>query len=75
MAFVGDILKMFQQVMLRPQDTEVPRFLWRNLDSSREPGVYWTMKVTFGDKLSHAMASFVMLQIAKKFRITHPEAS
>lgn len=33
------------------------------------------MSILFGDKPSPAMASFVMLHIAEKFKSTHPEAS
>ena len=71
-AIVGDISKMFLQVMLKPEDTEVHGFLSRNLDSSGEPDVY---RMRVGEKPSPAMVSFVMLLIAKKFRIAHPEAS
>ncbi|XP_064637049.1 uncharacterized protein LOC135493569 [Lineus longissimus] len=74
-AIVDDISKMFLQVKLKPEDTEVHRFLWRNLDSTREPDVYRMTRVTFGDKPSPDMASFVILEIAEKFQDIHPEAA
>ncbi|KAK3749297.1 hypothetical protein QZH41_007559 [Actinostola sp. cb2023] len=63
-AFVGDISKMFLQILLPDEDTHVHRFLWRDLDLTRKPTVYALQRVTFGDKPSPDMASFVMLKMA-----------
>ncbi|XP_028399260.1 uncharacterized protein LOC114522717 [Dendronephthya gigantea] len=74
-AFAGDISKMFLQVLLPESDCQVHRFLWRDMETSREPSTYVLLRVTFGDKPSPDMASFVMLKIAEEHRETTPEAS
>ena len=50
-AFSGDISKMFLQILLPKEDTHVHRFLWRNLDTTREPTTYALQRVTFGTSL------------------------
>ena len=74
-AFVGDISKMFLQILLRESDCQLHRFLWRDLDTSKEPDIYALLRVTFGDKSSPDMASFVMLKIAEENKASTPEAS
>ena len=49
-ALVGDISKMYHRVLISPHDQHIHRFLWRNLDTSREPDVYVKTVLTFGDK-------------------------
>ena len=65
-AFSGDISKMFFQILLPKEDTHVHRFLWRSLDTTRKPTTYALQRVTFGDKPSPDMTSFVMLKTAKE---------
>ena len=74
-AFSGDISKMFLQILLPERDSQVHRFLWRNMETSREPSTYVLLRVTFGDKPSPDMASFVILKIAEENREITPEAS
>ncbi|XP_046365361.2 uncharacterized protein LOC124141399 [Haliotis rufescens] len=74
-AFQGDISKMFLQIRLPEADTQVHRFLWRDLDTTREPTVYRLMRVTFSDKPSPDMANFVMLKIARENEEEYPEAT
>ena len=74
-AFAGDISKMFLQVLLPESDCQVHRFLWREMETSQEPTTYVLLRVTFGDKPSPDMASFVMLKMAKEHRQTAPVAS
>ena len=74
-AFTGDISKMFLQILLPEEDSQVHRFLWRSMETSREPSKYVLLRVTFGDKPSPDMASFVMLRIAEECRDTAPQAS
>ena len=47
-ALVADIEKMFLQVKMQEVDRDSQRFLWRNLDASKEPDVYRLTTVTFG---------------------------
>ena len=39
-ALVGDISKMYHRILIPERDQHVHRFLWRNLETSREPDVY-----------------------------------
>ena len=73
-AFMGDISKMFLQILLPESDSQVHRFLWRD-DKTEEPKIYRLTRVTFGDKPSPDMASFVMLRIAREFKDKYPEAA
>ena len=74
-AYSGDISKMFLQIMLPDSDTQVHRFRWRNMDASREPTIYFLLRVTFGDKPSPDMASFVMLKVAEECKLKTPKAT
>ena len=74
-AIFGDISKMFLQIKLKEEDCDVHRFLWRNMETDRKPDVFKLVRVTFGDKPSPDMASFVMLKLAETFEETHPEAA
>lgn len=74
-AFSGDISKMFLQILLSESDASVHRFLWRDLDTSREPEEYKLLRVTFGDKSSPSMASYVMLCIAEENNEAFPDAA
>ena len=74
-AFVGDISKMFLQICIPEQDSQVHRFLWRDMDASKQPSVYRLTRVTFGDKPSPDMASFVLLKIAEQYKDTAPYAA
>ncbi len=44
-ALAGDISQMYHQLVLRPEDPPLHRFLWRNLDTSKEPEVYEFLSV------------------------------
>ena len=72
---VGDISKMYLQILLSEEDTFVHRYLWRDLDESQDPKVYALQRVTFGDKPSPDMASFVMIRIANENESQYPRAA
>ena len=74
-AFAGDISKMFLQVLLPESDCQTHRFLWREMETSQEPITYIHLHVTFGDKPSPDMASFVMLRMAKEHKQSAPVAA
>ena len=65
-AFAGDISKMYLQILLPEKDTHVHRFHWRNLQTQKPPTIHLLSRVTFGDKPSPDMASYVMLRIARE---------
>ena len=74
-AFTGDISKMYLQICLPEADTHVHRFLWRNLETQFKPKIYRLLRVTFGDKPSPDMASYVLLHIGEKHKSEYPNAS
>ena len=49
-AFIGDISKMYHRIRIPEMDQHVHRFLWRNLQTHREPDVYVKTVLTFRDK-------------------------
>lgn len=57
---------MYLQILLPERDTHVHRFLWRSLEIHKQPPVYVLSRVTFGDKPSLDMASYLMLWTAKE---------
>ena len=55
-AIVGDIRKMFHSIFLQPTETHCHRFLWRDLDSTKQPDVYVIERVNMGDRPASAIA-------------------
>ncbi len=47
-AIIADIEKMFLQIKLNERDRDSQRFLWRAMDTTKEPEVYRLTTVTFG---------------------------
>ncbi|KAG5666058.1 hypothetical protein PVAND_017820, partial [Polypedilum vanderplanki] len=39
-AIVGDVTKMYHQILIKKEDQQVQRFLWRDCDDTREPTIY-----------------------------------
>ena len=74
-ALVGDISKMYHRILIPERDQQVHRFLWRNLDTSREPDVYVKTVLTFGDKPAPAMAQTALRKTAQECKNTHPKAA
>ena len=50
----------------RDQQVQVHRFLWRNLETSREPDVYVKTVLTFCDKQAPAMAQTALRKTAQE---------
>lgn len=65
-ALVGDISKMYHRILIPEPDQQVHRFLWRNLETSREPDVYVKTVLTFGDKPAPAMAQTALRKTAEE---------
>ena len=74
-AVVGDISKMYHQIAISEEDQHVHRFLWRNLETSRQPDVYVMKVLTFGDKPAPAMALSALRKSAEAMKDEFPEAS
>ncbi|XP_053686981.1 uncharacterized protein LOC128736523 [Sabethes cyaneus] len=72
-AVVGDIREMFHQVLIRPEDQQCQRFLWRN-SCDEEPKVYITRVMTFGACSSPSTAQFIKNRNAERFKAEYPRA-
>ena len=73
-ALVGDISKLYHRILIPVRGQHVRRFLWTNLETSREPDVYVKIVLTFGDKPAPAMAQIALRKTAEESKITHPKA-
>ena len=74
-AFIGDIKKMYHTVKTSELDQHTHRFLWRNMDGTREPDTYIIQRVSFGDKPSGTIATIALRKTAEMMRNEYPEAA
>ena len=74
-AVIGDISKMYHRVLIPERDQHVHRFLWRNMQTEREPDVYVKTVLTFGDKPAPAMAHIALRKTAEENKDDFPEAA
>ena len=59
-AIVADIKKMYNSVRISELDQHTHRFLWRDLETDREPDHYALTTVTFGDRPSGIIAMMAL---------------
>ena len=55
-ALIGDLSKMYHRILIPESDQHVHRYLWRDMETNREPDAYVKTVLTFGDKPAPAMA-------------------
>ncbi|XP_066585627.1 uncharacterized protein [Prorops nasuta] len=71
---VTDIVKMYRQTLIHPDDLDWQRLIWREL-----PNIpirdYQALTVTYGTKSAPFLALCVLQQLARDGRLTHPRAS
>ena len=51
---------MYHGIHIPKEDQQVDRFLWRGLETHREPDVYVKTVLTFGDKPAPTMAQIAL---------------
>jgi len=73
-ACTGDLRKMFNQVMIHPEDQVFNRFLWRT-NNSEQPRVYQWIRVNLGDKPAPDIAAGAVKSLAKASEAQYPEAA
>ena len=66
---------MFLQVELQEKDCPYHRFLWRNLDISREQGVSEFQRLVFGNTASLFCSQHVLHAHAERHGADYPEAA
>ncbi|XP_062713377.1 uncharacterized protein LOC134290292 [Aedes albopictus] len=71
-AFVADIREMFHQVLIRREDQESQRFLWRGMNRTDPPNEYVMQVMIFGAVSSPSMAQFIKNFNAKELEEKHP---
>ena len=74
-ALVGDIRKMFNSIYLRPLEQHCHRFLWRELDQTKDPDVFVMERVNMGDTPAPAISSEAVYQTARRFGNDSPAAA
>ena len=73
-AYTGDVRKMFNQVLIHPDDQVFHRFLWRT-NESLKPKVYQWKRLNFGDKPAPDIAAGAIITLAKASQDQYPEAA
>ncbi len=73
-AYSGDVRKMFNQILVHPDDQVFHRFLWRS-SPTEEPTVYQWLRLSFGDKPAPDIASNSMKVLAKASQVEEPQAA
>ncbi|XP_068749232.1 uncharacterized protein [Montipora capricornis] len=73
-AYTGDIRKMFNQVLIHPDDQVYHRFLWRK-EAQGQPTVYQWQRLNFGDKPAPDIAISCVNTLAKLAENEFPEAA
>ena len=74
-AFIGDIKKMYHTVKTSELDQHIHRFLWHDMDSTREPDTYIIQRISFGDKPSGTIATIALRKTAEMTRNEYPKAA
>ena len=73
-AYTGDLRKMFNQVLIHPQDQVFHRFLWRP-NEYEMPRVYQWKRLNFGDKPAQDIAAGAINTLAKASQDRFSEAA
>ena len=74
-AMMGDIKKMYHSVKIGMVEQHTHRFLWRDMDTSREPDTYIIQTVSFGGKLAETIATVNLRKAADMSQWDYPEAA
>ena len=74
-AITGDISKMYHSVHISLLDQHTHRFLWRNMDNTRDPDMYMMQKVSFGDKPAVNIAAVALRKTAEEGKEMYPRAA
>ena len=74
-ALAGDISQMYHQLVLREEDRPLHRFLWRDLDLSKEPEVYEFLRFVFGGCYCPFCAQYTWQKDAQNHKEEYPLAA
>ena len=71
-ALAGDVSQMYHQILLRPEDRALHRFLYRNLNSGDTPKVYEFKRFIFGGCYCPFCVQFAWQHHARLNKETYP---
>lgn len=71
---VGDIIKMYQQILLHPSQTRLQRILWHD-DPSDSPKVYELVTLTYGTSPASYLATRCLRHLADQHLTDYPLGS
>ena len=71
-AITGDIKKMYHAVKISLLDQHTHRFLWRDMETDREPDTYAITSVSFGDKPAGIIATAALRKTAEMGKDIYP---
>ena len=75
-ALTGDVSDMFCHVRLRPEDCKYHRYLWRDMETDRQPDIYEMNCLVFGDKsASPCEANYAVQRTAEDNKERWPAAA
>ena len=66
---------MYHRFRIPLEDQHVHRYLWRDLETERDPDTYVKTVLTFGDKPASAMAQIALQKTAEENQELYPEAA
>lgn len=73
--FTSDITKMYRMILMRRQDIDFQRVLWRNTKDSTEVKDYRLKTVTFGTASAPYLAIKTLMKLADEEGEAYPEAA
>ena len=73
-AIAGDIKKMYHSVHLSQLDQHMHRFLWRDLNLSKQMDTYIMTRVCFGDRPAGTIAAIALQKTAREYQDEYPKA-
>ena len=74
-ALAGDVSDMFCHVRLHPEDCKYHRYLWRDIETDRQPDVYEMNCLVFGDRSSPCEANYAVQRTAEDNKGRWPAAA
>ena len=70
---IGDIKKIYHTVKMKTIEHHTHRFVWRDMDTGRQPDTYVIQRVSVGDKPSGTIATVVLRKTAEMERMNIPK--
>ena len=74
-AFVGDLKKMFNSIHLKALEQHCHRFLWRDMNTEREPDIFVMERVNMGNSPVPAISTEAVHKTANLFEEESPKAA